>query len=74
MTLQDDHTRSNPLTNGATNAPDGDWGAVGALLVVLTVTVVVVAILEADRRQTLAGGEFFLPDSRRTMVMAPLPH
>lgn len=73
MTLQDDHTQSTPLTNGAANGPDGDWGAVGALLVVLAVMVVVVAILEADRRQIQASGEFLLPDSRRTMVMTPLP-
>lgn len=69
MTLQDEHTHS----NGPANGPDGDWSAVGALLLVMVVMVVVVAILEADRRQTQAGGEFFLPDSRRTMVMAPLP-
>ncbi len=68
MTLQDEHTQS----NGPADGPDG-WSAVGALFVVLVVMIVVVAILEADRRQTQVGGEFFLPESRRTMVMAPLP-
>ncbi|MBP2294736.1 hypothetical protein [Azospirillum rugosum] len=73
MTLQDEHTHSNGPANGPANGPDGNWGAVSAMLVVLVVMIVVVAILEADRRQTQVGGEFLLLESRRTMVMAPLP-
>lgn len=65
MTLQDEPTQS--------EGPNGHWGPVGAVIIVVVVTIVVVAILQGDWHRVQVKGEFLPPESRRPMVMAPLP-
>ena len=63
LTLQDDPSQP--------KGPNWDW--VGAAAVIVIAAVCAVAILGADWQRTQVSGEFLPPESRRTMLIAPMP-
>lgn len=63
MTLQDDPSQP--------KRPGWDW--LGAAAVIVIAAVCAIAILGVDWRRAQVSSEFLPPESRRTMLMAPMP-
>ncbi len=54
---------------------EADWesGWIGAAVIFALATLAAVVILGGDWQQSQGPDEFSLPESKRTMLMAPLP-